>query len=224
MANNPNKAYQDGLKIPLLGWKAEQEFAKREKWFAENIFTPFINGQLINRKIEYNEQLYYFCISLLWRVLKFTKENIKGDHERRKCDEALEEWQSFLNGGGVPNTYGHVYMMPITPELFDKEKLFQDETREFVEMEWYIRRLFDSDLYGLIPNNNTFFCKFWSIIERDNLDVNYGLRILSDGGKIDFKRYHIGNGHIKDYIYMRILLSAQKSDDVCKSLSPEQQD
>ena len=215
VANNPNQALQDGLKKHLLGSWAELEFSKREKWFAENIFSPFINGQLANTKLIYTEDLYYFCISLLWRVLLLTKDNVIGEEERRKCDEALEEWRSFLNGGSLPNTYGNIYMMPITPELFDKEQLIQPGTRENVEVQWYIRRSFDSDLFGLIPNNNTFFCKipyffFWAAIERDNQQMNYGLRISPNGGKIDFKRFHIGNGYVKEYVFLRILLAAQK--------------
>lgn len=229
VANNPNQALQDGLKKHLLGSWAELEFSKREKWFAENIFSPFINGQLANTKLVYTEDLYYFCISLLWRVLLLTKDNVIGKEERRKCDEALEEWRSFLNGGSLPNTYGNIYMMPITPELFDKEQLIQPGTRENVEVQWYIRRLFDSDLFGLIPNNNTFFCKipyffFWAAIERDNQQMNYGLRISPNGGKIDFKRYHIGNGYVKEYVFLRILLAAQKADEVSENMSKEQQD
>ena len=229
IANDPNRALQDGLKISFLGWYAEQEFSKREKWFAENIFTPFIKGQLTNRKITYNAHLYYFCISLLWRVLNYIKDSIIGDDEKRKCCEALEEWRSFLNGGKLPKSYGNIYLMPITPKLLNKEQLFQDDTRENIEMEWYIRRSFDSDLFGLIPNNHAFFCKVpyffvWSAITRDNLNINYGLRIKRDGGVIDFKRYHIGNGYVKNYILLRTLLSAQKSDEVSKNISPEQQD
>lgn len=226
VANNPNQALQDGLKKHLLGSWAELEFSKREKWFAENIFSPFINGQLANTKLIYTEDLYYFCISLLWRVLLLTKDNVIGEEERRKCDEALEEWRSFLNGGSLPNTYGNIYMMPITPELFDKEQLIQPGTRESVEVQWYIRRSFDSDLFGLIPNNNTFFCKipyffFWAAIERDNQQMNYGLRISPNGGKIDFKRFHIGNGYVKEYVFLRILLAAQKADEVSENMSKE---
>lgn len=229
VANNPNQALQDGLKKHLLGSWAELEFSKREKWFAENIFSPFINGQLKDVKIVYDEQLFYFCISLLWRVLSLTKYNVIGEEERRKCDEALEEWSSFLNGGNLPNTYGNIYMMPITPELFDKEQLIQPGTRESVEVHWYIRRSFDSDLFGLIPNNNTFFCKmpyffFWAVIERDNQQMNYGLRISPSGGKIDFKHYHIGNGYVKEYVFLRILLAAQKVDEAGENMSKEQQD
>lgn len=229
IANNPNQPLQDGLKKYLLGWWAEQEFSKREKWFAENLFTPFVNGKLTDTKVVYDEHLYYFCISLLWRVLNLTKDNIIGENERRKCNEALEEWRSFLNGGNSPNTYGDIYMMPITPDLLDKEQRFQPNTREFVELQWYTKRSFDSDLFGLVPNNNTFFCKipyfiFWAVLERDKQPMNYGLRVLSTGGKIDFKRYHIGNGYVKEYIFLRILLAAQKADEVSESMSKDQQD
>lgn len=229
VANNPNQALQDGLKKHLLGSWAELEFSKREKWFAENIFSPFVNGQLANTKQVYTEDLYYFCISLLWRVLLLTKDNIIGEKERRKCDEALEEWRSYLNGGGLPSTYGNIYMMPITPELFDKEQMILPGTRKFVEVQWYIRRSFDSDLFGLIPNNNIFFCKipyffFWAVIERDNKQTNYGLRVLPYGGKIDFKHYHIGNGYVKEYVLLRILLAAQKAEEVAENMSKEQQD
>lgn len=229
IANNPNQALQDGLKKHLLGGWAEQEFSKREKWFAENIFFPFVNGRLTDMKVEYDEQLYYFCISLLWRVLHLTKDNINGDKERRKCNEALEEWRSYLNGGNLPNMYGSIYLMPITPELFDKEQMILPGTREFVEVQWYIRRLFDSDLFGLIPNNNIFFCKipyffFWAVIERDNQQMNYGLRILPNGGIIDFKNYHISNGYVKEYVLLRILLAAQKAEEVGENMSKEQQD
>ncbi len=229
IANNPNQTLQDGLKRPLLGKWAELEFSKREKWFAENIFSPFVNGQLADMEVEYNEQLYYFCISLLWRVLNLTKDNVIGEREKHKCDEALEEWRSFMNGGGSPNTYGNIFMMPITPKLFDNEQLFQPGTRENVEIQWYIRRSFDSDLFGLISNNNIFFCKipyffFWADIERDNQQMNYGFKISPNGGKLDFKHYHIENGYIKEYVYLRIILAANKADEISEKLSKEQQD
>ena len=42
---NPNKREQDGIKLHLLSHKAEREFGKREKWFAENIFVPYLGGK-----------------------------------------------------------------------------------------------------------------------------------------------------------------------------------
>lgn len=230
--NNPNQAFQDGFKIPLLGKQAELDFSKREKWFAENIFTPFVNGQLTNKKVVYNEQLYYFCVSLLWRVLYVTKDNIKGEKQRHKCDEALEEWRSFLNGESLPKSYDNVYMMPITPEIFDKEHFIQSDPKLSVEVQWYTRRMFDSTLLDPDPHNYAFFCKmpyffFWAVLKRDNQDnqqMNYGLKISPNGGDIDFKRYNIGKGFIKNYILLRIILAAKKTEEVGESMSKKQQD
>jgi len=39
---NPDVRVQDGPKEYLLGEQAEQEFSKRERWFANNIFFPYM--------------------------------------------------------------------------------------------------------------------------------------------------------------------------------------
>ena len=75
-------------------------------------------------------------------------------------------------------------------------------------------------LYPLSPS----LLLYWAVLERDKRPMNYGLRVLSTGGKIDFKRYHIGNGYVKEYIFLRILLAAQKADEVSESMSKDQQD
>lgn len=62
----PNKREQDGPKIKLLSFEAEQAFSKREKWFAENIFVPYLSRKY---KLQYDNNLYYFAISFLWRVI-----------------------------------------------------------------------------------------------------------------------------------------------------------
>lgn len=35
---------------------------------------------------------------------------------------------------------------------------------------------------------------------------------------------HIGNGYVKEYVFLRILLAAQKADEVSENMSKEQQD
>lgn len=62
----PEKRQQDGPKIPLLGFRAEQEFSQREKWFSETIFKPYLKGKY---SLKYNENLYFFTISFLWRII-----------------------------------------------------------------------------------------------------------------------------------------------------------
>ena len=72
----PNRRQQDGLKRYFLSEKAEQRFSINEKWFAENIFKPYLKQQRII--FEYDEHLFYFAISLLWRILVLKlEENIK---------------------------------------------------------------------------------------------------------------------------------------------------
>ena len=116
---NPTKVLQDGVKRHLLGGNAEQEFSKREKWFAEKLFIPFCNGQMNNSKLIYHDELYYFCVSLLWRVLYWVKDSIRGERLISKCNQAFEEWRIFLNGGNLPPNFNRIYLMPITPLLFD---------------------------------------------------------------------------------------------------------
>jgi len=64
---NPNQRLQDLYKMDLLSIKAENKFSIYEKWFAENIFKPYQISDL--RSIHYNENLYYFVIPVLWRVI-----------------------------------------------------------------------------------------------------------------------------------------------------------
>lgn len=62
----PNRRLQDGLKFHLLSHEAEQEFGKREKYFSEEIFYPYLENP---KYFEYDNRLFYFAISFLWRVL-----------------------------------------------------------------------------------------------------------------------------------------------------------
>lgn len=226
--NNPNEVLQDGWKEHLLGEYAEQEFSKREKWFAETIFLPYSQGLLNKSIIEYNKELYYFCLSLLWRVLYVSIDSIIGEEYRQKCFQALEEWRVFLNGGCIPPRYNRIYMMPILPELFDPNSENHFTLSQWNEIEWYILRAFDSTLFDSIPNNCAFFCKmplffFWAVLDYNNDAPNYGLRINSDGGKIDFKRYHLGDKMLNSYILMRIILSSQIIEEISENMSEIQQ-
>ena len=75
----PNRRMQDGIKSYLLSREAEQEFAKRENWFAEKIFRPYLSGKV---KLEYTSDLYYFAISFLWRILISELETTKDINKK----------------------------------------------------------------------------------------------------------------------------------------------
>ena len=219
---------QDGPKEYLLGRYAEQEFSKRETWFANNIFYPFCKDQLKTAKVAYKEELYYFCISVLWRILLSTKDYIADPKLKAKCIIALEEWRAFLNGGDVPPLYNQIYMMPINRELYNTLLLPIPE-HIYKEIYWYILRDTDNEIYCEKPNNRALFCKiprffFWAVIERDDTALNYGLRISPDGGKIDFKRYNIGKGGIKTFIYQRVINRMNEEEKARKKITSTQRD
>ncbi|WP_449388267.1 hypothetical protein [Chryseobacterium lineare] len=105
---NPNVRIQDGIKKHLLGKDAEQEFSKREKWFAENIFVPYLATK---KSLPYNENLYYFVISFLWRALvlelKITK-NINDKWYYNILIEAEKEWKCFLVNNKTPENFNQI--------------------------------------------------------------------------------------------------------------------
>ena len=108
--SNPNVRIEDGIKSYLLGHNAEQEFSKREKWFAENIFNPYLNG---NRLIPYNENLYYFIVSFLWRILIFhiRKGNLNNNWYYDILLKAESQWKSFLSKDVYPYDFDEIYML-----------------------------------------------------------------------------------------------------------------
>lgn len=214
----PTKIMQDGEKCFLLGNRAEQMFSLREKWFAEHIFIPFCNDAIMNTKVSYNDSLFYFIVSVLWRRFYTLMDNI-NDELKKQCMVALEEWRLFLLNGIIPPKYNQIYMMPVTPTLFFSPYFsfakdynvtiddYRNDKNGFYPVTSYLLTDIESEIY-CAPNNYAFFCKiprfvFWAVIERNGTDQNYGIRVKPNGGTIDFKRYNIGNGEIKRFLFQR---------------------
>jgi hypothetical protein len=109
---NPNKREQDGIKLHLLSHTAEQEFGKREKWFAENIFVPYLTEQKYT--LPYDENMYYFAVSFLWRVLVL---NLKTDLNINKywyynlLIKAEKEWREYLANDRIPEKFSNINLM-----------------------------------------------------------------------------------------------------------------
>jgi hypothetical protein len=105
---NPNKREQDGIKQYWLSREAEQLFSKREKWFAEKVFYPYLkDGQT---QFSYDENLYYFSLSFLWRVLLLELEHptIKALPFYFILQEVAEEWRLFLANNQYPSNFSGV--------------------------------------------------------------------------------------------------------------------
>ncbi|MCK0114930.1 hypothetical protein [Gelidibacter sp. F63206] len=172
----PNKRVQDGLKLHLLSFEAEQEFSLREKWFAENIFEPYLCGK---RTFEYDKNLYYFAISFLWRILvaEFrTDDNLKNKWYFEQLKKVEIEWRDFLVDGKTPKTYHNVNLL-FTDRIIS-------HTTDLTSVDFYFTRVIDGTI---VDNpNHTFVIMygkfnrfvFWSVIKSpDYKDELYDVEI-----------------------------------------------
>lgn len=159
----PNKREQDGIKLHLLSFEAEQEFSLREKWFAEKIFVPYLGGQFT---LNYDENLYYFAISFLWRILvtEFrTDDNLKNKWYFQQLKDVELEWKLFLKTGKLPEQYHNA-------NLFFTDRVVSNTT-DLKGVDFYFTRVMD----GTIVDNpdHTFIIMygkfnrfvFWSVIK-----------------------------------------------------------
>jgi uncharacterized protein YchJ len=96
MPENPNIKYQDLPKENLLCGDCEQLFCEGERYFSKRIFFPYLEGK--PQKFEYSKSLYYFLISVLWRVLRSKLDDYKNEHKRfiKEIDKYEEKWRFFL--------------------------------------------------------------------------------------------------------------------------------
>lgn len=92
----PNQRLQDGIKKNYLSHEAEQFFSGKEKWFSEHVFRPFLEKGQSN--FQYDENLYYFLISVLWRGLLHQLElpSIYNDRALDILNEVESDWREYL--------------------------------------------------------------------------------------------------------------------------------
>ena len=140
---NPNKREQDGVKLHLLSERAEQDFSKREKWFAEQVFVPYLSGK---REVNYDENLYYFAISFLWRILVLnlrTDNNINNLWYYELIINAEKEWREYLITGKKP-------LENLNVNLVFTDRVEENNT-ELKGVDFYFTRVMD----GTIVDNPT---------------------------------------------------------------------
>lgn len=106
---NINKPLQDGIKDYLLCKDCEQKFGKRENWFKKNIFSSFIKGNQTTFKS--SDNLEYFAVSLLWRVLIYFKDDGNSYKFKDKLDEAEQEWRKYLYENESLKKYNSIHLM-----------------------------------------------------------------------------------------------------------------
>ena len=181
---NPKLEHKDGIKIPLLGNKAELLFSKQEKWFKENVFDYYHNKQkTIIQPIKMRNELFYFSVSLLWRSIHYLMhlhpDNFQSAFKNKQIYDlvidAEKEWKQYLNGGDIPEIYSNIYIA-----TFDN---IISEFSDNADLLFYLKRSCD---FGVITDNLdimincAFFCKcpnfifFADLLPSTSGDFEYG--------------------------------------------------
>lgn len=126
----PNVRLQDGVKERLLCFECEQKFSQPEKWFAENIFHPFMAGT--KYVFAYDEEFGKFVVSLLWRIAVISKDNLKESPEilQQHLMAATEEWRTYLDKGIKPPVYNEFHFL-LLPDGWGGEQPHKYVTRYF---------------------------------------------------------------------------------------------
>lgn len=172
---NPNRRVQDGPKRYFLGDEAEQQFSKRERWFSNNLFIPYLQDN--TQEFEYDENLAYFILSVLWRVLI---EHL--EHPNAKVDglsfleDVAEEWREFLAKSTFPQNYNNLNIL-LTDRLTSAPTGIKDA-------DLYMSRAIDATvIYNDSYSTIGVYAKFlrfivWSIVKGEptngkNIQVNF---------------------------------------------------
>lgn len=100
-SQDPTRSVQDTLKIKMLCEGCERLFSRHETQFAKRVFHPLRED--CTQRLQYEEWLLQFCVSLSWRVLTYAV----GQGSLRECGDArgvdrvqaaLDTWRRFLLG------------------------------------------------------------------------------------------------------------------------------
>lgn len=179
----PNKRLQDGYKIYLLSEEAEQLFSKREKWFAENIFYNYLSNVLT--ELKYDENLFYFAISFLWRilVLELRQPQIEKFKFYSLMEETELQWRDFLYKGYYPKNFDKIHLILMDTPL--------DHTIPSEYVDFFLTRSLDgTTVFNEEFNKCSIFAKFskfifWAFLIGDESGM-VGTKINPINGKMQF--------------------------------------
>lgn len=202
---------QDGIKKRLLCIECEGKFNKYETLFANKIFFPFHNNNF--KKIDYDEWLYKFIISISWRVLK----NFE-DEATIECISAMQTWSNYLHENIIDTTldkYQHHIIFIDSINIF---KNYEPKARNINE---YLIRTIDAAILG----NNTLvvYTKMSRIIILSTLNIPmdkfFNTKIVRGVGVLS------ANQTIEDYAFYELIESrAQTLKDISSQMSNNQKD
>lgn len=197
---NPDIRIQDGPKEYLLGEQAEQEFSKRERWFANNIFFPYLKDN--KQEFDYDENFSYFIISVLWRVLinQQKDKSVKNEKRLNFLNDVQLEWKKFLSEYKYPNNFNDL-------NIFLTDRI-TSHTTNGINVDLYMSRVIDAT----IIHNQDFttvavyikFLRFmiWSVVKGNPNDCE-DIKIKFINGKLKTPQ-KIKDDFFGSFIYHRI--------------------
>lgn len=144
--------FQDGHKERLLCLECERKFNKYETIFFNDIFHPYHNKNVKN--IEVTEDLIYFSVSVLWRVLVLFKDDGNEYFHKTQMDNLEDEWRYYLNNKNdtlITFSKFHLLLTGSVSEMFFTYKdelveLFPNIVLPNLKLDLYLNRSVDMEL------------------------------------------------------------------------------
>lgn len=203
-ATNFNKRVQDGIKEPFLCEECEDKFNKSETYFCNSIFHPVVNDNIAS--FEYTDQLFYFVISVLWRLLRHTfLEEEKGRRFYNELRIIEEEWRNFLFEGKVIKEYNTLHLIIGVDILEENESVIIPD--KFIQ---YMARIVDAGVADDEQGENCMIYlklpRFIFIVPIKGLsgDLMINTQINQDGGTHYINKARVDNPIIADYFISRV--------------------
>lgn len=117
---NYNQRVQDGIKITFLCSECENLFSKAETYFSKEIFYPVVNER--SDQFNYNDKLFYFAVSVFWRLLKYDilNQEQKNLHYSTLLN-AEKEWREYLFNGHQIKNFNRLHLLIAVDPLRSKD-------------------------------------------------------------------------------------------------------
>lgn len=206
-ATDINKRKQDGPKYRWLCEACEQRFSIREDYFAQKIFSPYLKDE--KATFQYDNRLFYFAISLLWRSLIRTLElpDVSGHRFYELMKDAEQKWRSYLMGESQDAHYSSV-------QIFFSG-VSNNPTVPTKHFNMYLARAIDSTV-GSSQSECFMYAKFarflfFGYLTECDQSKWLGTQILPEGGQIGPPQ-SIEDGVIGDFLVSRPREAFERAD------------
>lgn len=92
--NNTQVIVPDTLALKMLCKKCEAKFSTHEKNFTDRYFKKYYRSR---EAVKVGGDMYFFALSVAWRILASTRLTNEGDEMKKYCDRLEDIIKSYLN-------------------------------------------------------------------------------------------------------------------------------